>query len=92
MKRITVANVRHTAKVATVAAKLLFAVRRALPWWLRGIALLTVGVKIVTTPLPFDGGVDEFLMLVTLALLWWRRRALVKACWHEAKAAVPSAR
>lgn len=89
---MTVAQIRYTAKVATAAAKLLFSVRAALPWWLRWLAIVTVAVKVVTAPLPVDGGVDEFLMLVTLLLLWWRRRVLVRACWHEAKGAVPSAR
>ena len=80
-----IARMRYTAKVATSTGKHLFAVRAAIPWWLRSLVWLTVIVKVITAPLPVDGGVDEFLMAVTAGLLWWRHRMLIRACWRAAQ-------
>lgn len=73
------------AATALVAASYLFAVRQALPRWVRGLVVLTIAVKVITTPLPFDGGIDEVLMAVTGMVLWFRHRTLVRACWHAAE-------
>jgi hypothetical protein len=78
-------RIRHTAKVVTTTGKYLFAVRAALPWYVRCLVMLTVAVKVVTAPLPVDGGVDELLMALTGAILWFRHRMLVRACWRAAQ-------
>ena len=82
--RETVRRARRNLKVAVKAAKYLYTVRAALPRYLRWLVAVTIAVKIVTAPLPVDGGVDELLIVVTAALLWIRHRALVRVCWRAA--------
>lgn len=78
-------QVRYTAKLAIRTGKYVFVVRHALPAYLRWLAILTIAVKVVTAPLPIDGGVDELLMLVTGALLYWRHRKLLRVCIAAAR-------
>ena len=72
------------AKTGVRTGKMLWLVRAALPRWARVMLAITIGVKMVTAPLPFDGGVDEVLLAVTAGLLWWRQRPLLRACWRAA--------
>ena len=78
-------DVRLRPRVIVRAAKYLFAVRDALPRSVQRLVAVTVAVKIATAPLPVDGGLDELLIVITAAVLFFRHRQLLHVCVRAAQ-------
>lgn len=78
-------TVKQQARIIIRAAKKVYRRRNELPRYLQCLLAVTTFVKLITTPLPIDFGIDEVLMVVTAALLWFRHREFLVACWNDAK-------
>jgi hypothetical protein len=65
------------ARTAVKAAKFLITVRAALPRYV--VALLAFGL------LPLPGPADEVALVAAAAVLWFRHRPLLAACWRAAQ-------
>jgi hypothetical protein len=70
-------RVARFAATVVKAARFLVTVRTALPRWV--VALLVFGL------LPIPGPIDEVALLTAAAVLWFRHRPLLAACWRAAR-------
>lgn len=62
-------------------AKYLGTCRKAVPWYLKAVVVLALVIKC----LPVDFGIDETLLAAVGAVLWWRHRPLLMACYRAAQ-------
>lgn len=62
-------------------AKYLGTCRKAVPWYLKALAVAALAMKCM----PLDFGLDETLFAVIGLLLYRRQRMLLRACWHAAQ-------
>lgn len=74
------------ARTCVHAARLLPAVRRAVPWYVWPVLAVAALVKC----LPLDFGTDEALFALAFALIWWRRPGLLNALYREAQSGKPA--
>lgn len=73
-------EVRHL-RIALRSAGYLVSVRSAIPLYLRVIA----GMALVFAEIPRGAGIAQLLCFIVAAVLWFRHRALVRACWRAAQ-------
>ena len=78
-----ITTIRARFLIAVRTAKYLHTCRDALPRWL--VWLLRAAMVLTCLPGVPDLGIDELIYLVAGTVIWFRHRALLRACWRAAQ-------